>query len=77
MWKEEDNCLKAEFVFEDFRDAFSFMAEVGIIAEQMNHHPEWTNIYNKVWIKLSTHSAGNTVTEKDREMARMIDTLFL
>jgi 4a-hydroxytetrahydrobiopterin dehydratase len=77
MWKEENNCLSREFVFKDFKEAFGFMAEVGIIAEQMNHHPEWTNVYNKVFIKLSTHDAGNVVTDKDRKMATAIDQLFL
>ena len=75
MWKEENNYLYREFIFKDFKSAFAFMAEVGIIAEELNHHPEWTNIYNKVMIKLSTHDAGNIVTDKDRRMAALIDKL--
>ena len=76
MWKEENNALNAEFKFADFRKAFAFMTEVAFIAEALNHHPEWSNVYNTVKIKLTTHDAGNTVTEKDREMASQIDKLI-
>lgn len=76
MWKEENNALNAEFKFADFRKAFAFMTEVAFIAEALNHHPEWSNVYNTVKIKLTTHDAGNTVTENDREMASQIDKLI-
>lgn len=76
MWKEENNSLMRQFEFGDFISAFSFMTRVALVAEKMNHHPEWTNVYNRVHIRLSTHDAGNVVTEKDRELARKIDALL-
>ncbi|MFW5725794.1 MAG: 4a-hydroxytetrahydrobiopterin dehydratase [Bacteroidota bacterium] len=75
MWKEENNQLVKHFEFKDFIQAFAFMTRVAIAAEKMNHHPEWTNVYNKVTIRLSTHDAGNIVTEKDRNLAAKIDEL--
>jgi 4a-hydroxytetrahydrobiopterin dehydratase len=75
MWTEENNQLKKTFVFKNFTEAFAFMTRVAFIAEKMEHHPEWTNIYNKVFISLSTHDAGNKVTEKDQKMAAAIDKL--
>ena len=76
MWKEIDNQLKAKFQFENFITAFAFMTEVAFIAEGLNHHPEWSNVYNRVNIKLTTHDAGNTVTEKDRQMAEQIAAIY-
>ncbi len=75
-WKETNKHLEKEFVFSDFIAAFAFMTQVALIAEKMNHHPEWTNVYNKVHISLSTHDAGNTVTDKDRKLAAAIDKLM-
>jgi 4a-hydroxytetrahydrobiopterin dehydratase len=75
MWKEENNTLKKSFQFKDFVEAFSFMTRVALVAERMNHHPFWTNVYNKVSFELSTHDAGNLVTNKDRELAKAIDAL--
>lgn len=75
MWKEENNTLKKSFQFKNFVDAFSFMTKVALVAEKMDHHPNWTNVYNKVSIELSTHDAGNTVTDKDRMLAKAIDAL--
>ena len=75
-WKHENNRLKREFKFKDFTDAFGFMARVAIIAEKMNHHPTWTNTYNTVSFELSTHDAGDIVTEKDRSLAKAIDDLY-
>jgi 4a-hydroxytetrahydrobiopterin dehydratase len=75
MWKEENNKLKCEFTFRNFSEAFAFMTRVAMIAEKMNHHPEWTNIYNKVSISLSTHDAGDMVTNKDRKLAEAIDNI--
>ena len=75
-WKHENNRLKKEFKFKDFTDAFGFMARVAIIAEKMNHHPTWTNTYNTVSFELSTHDAGDIVTEKDRSLAKAIDDLY-
>ena len=76
MWKEENNSLKKTFRFKNFSEAFAFMTRVAMIAERMNHHPEWKNVYNTVEISLSTHDAGNMVTEKDRKLAEAIDTLM-
>lgn len=75
MWKEEDNKLYKKFEFADFSAAFGFMTRVAIEAEKMNHHPLWTNVYNKVEIWLSTHDAGDVVTEKDRKLSQRIDKL--
>lgn len=74
-WNEENHRLKKTFQFKDFVEAFSFMTKVAIVAEKMNHHPNWSNVYNKVSIELSTHDAGNIVTEKDRKLAEAIDNL--
>lgn len=76
MWKEDNNRLTRTFTFKDFTEAFGFMTRVALIAEKMDHHPTWTNTYNKVQIELSTHDAGNTVTERDRTLAKAIDTLI-
>ncbi len=75
MWKEKDNTLYKKFTFKDFSEAFSFMTRVALIAEKADHHPTWTNKWNTVEIWLSTHSEGNRVTEKDRELANQIDAL--
>ncbi|MDH4092183.1 MAG: 4a-hydroxytetrahydrobiopterin dehydratase [Cyclobacteriaceae bacterium] len=72
-WIEEDNCLKKTFKFKDFTEAFGFMAKVAIVAEKKNHHPTWTNTWNTVSFELSTHDAGNIVTDKDRDLAKAID----
>jgi len=76
MWIVKDNALVRQFEFTDFSEAFSFMTRVAFLAEKMNHHPEWSNVYNKVTIRLSTHDAGNIVTEKDRRLAEAIDQLI-
>lgn len=76
MWKEEDNKLKRSFEFQNFVQAFGFMTKVAIIAEKMNHHPFWTNVYNKVNIELNTHDAGDIVTDKDHKLAAAIDELI-
>ncbi len=75
MWKEENNKLKQTFTFKNFVDAFGFMTKVALIAEKMNHHPEWSNVYNKVEITLTTHNSGNTITEKDSALALAIDQI--
>jgi 4a-hydroxytetrahydrobiopterin dehydratase len=74
-WTEENNKLKASFKFKDFKEAFGFMTRVALIAEKMDHHPTWTNTWNTVSIELSTHDAGNIVTDKDRKLAKAIDDL--
>lgn len=75
MWKEEDNRLKKVFEFKDFKEAFAFMTRVAFLAEAHNHHPNWSNVYNKVIIELTTHDAGNQITEKDRKLAEAIDQI--
>lgn len=76
MWTEENNQLKKTFQFKNFTEAFAFMTRVAFIAEKMNHHPDWRNVYNRVEISLSTHDAGGIVTDKDRKLAEAIDKLF-
>lgn len=75
MWKEEDNKLVKSFEFKDFTEAFGFMTQVAIVAEKMNHHPFWTNVYNKVSFELNTHDAGDVVTDKDHKLAEAIDKI--
>ena len=75
MWQEQDNQLTRDFQFADFAEAFAFMTRVALVAEKMNHHPWWSNVYNQVTIKLSTHDAGNVVTDKDRKLAAAIDKI--
>lgn len=76
MWTETDNSLYRKFIFTDFSEAFAFMTRVALLAEQQEHHPRWTNVWNTVEIWLSTHDAGNLVTEKDRALAAAIDSLI-
>ena len=76
MWKEENDSLKKTFKFKDFKEAFAFMTQVALVAEKMDHHPNWSNVYNSVTIELSTHDAGNKVTELDRKLANAIDELI-
>lgn len=76
MWTNTDNKLYRKFEFRNFVEAFSFMTSVALEAEKMNHHPLWTNVYNKVEIWLSTHEAGDIVTEKDQKLASKIDAML-
>ncbi len=75
MWQEKDNQLVREFTFSNFSEAFAFMTRVALIAEKMDHHPWWSNVYNQVTVKLSTHDAGNVVTAKDHKLAEAIDKI--
>lgn len=80
-WKEVKNTengreyLEKELTFEDFISAWAFMNKVALLAEKMGHHPDWSNSYNKLTIRLSSHDAGNKITEKDRNLADLIDKL--
>ena len=76
MWQEVDNKLYRKFEFRNFSEAFAFMTRVAMEAEKMDHHPLWTNVYNKVEIWLSTHDEGDVVTGKDRTLAQKIDTIL-
>jgi 4a-hydroxytetrahydrobiopterin dehydratase len=75
-WNLKDNQLIREYQFKDFVNAFGFMTKVALLAQQFNHHPEWSNIYNKVKICLTTHDAGG-ITEKDIHLAKKIESLVL
>lgn len=75
-WEEKDNKLYRSFSFKDFSEAFAFMSRVALLAEKQDHHPTWTNTWNKVEIWLCTHDAGNTVTDRDRKLAGAIDKLL-
>ena len=75
MWTEADNKLKKSFVFRDFSEAFGFMTRVALLADKMDHHPTWSNTWNRVDIELSTHDAGNIITNRDRLLAAGIDKL--
>ncbi|MBM3431779.1 MAG: pterin-4-alpha-carbinolamine dehydratase [Bacteroidetes bacterium] len=75
MWTETDNTLYRKFQFRDFSEAFAFMTRVAMLAEQQQHHPRWSNVWNTVEIWLNTHDAGNVITEKDHALAKAIDGL--
>jgi 4a-hydroxytetrahydrobiopterin dehydratase len=75
-WTTEKNKLRKTFTFTDFNEAFGFMTRVAILAEKMDHHPTWTNSWNKVSFELSTHDAGDIVTDRDRKLAEAIDKLL-
>lgn len=76
LWQEQDNTIFRSFKFNDFSEAFAFMTRVAMLAEQHNHHPRWTNVWNTVDIWLNTHDAGDIITEKDRKLAAAIDALL-
>jgi 4a-hydroxytetrahydrobiopterin dehydratase len=76
MWREIDNKLVREFRFKDFQEAFTFMTRVALIAERMDHHPNWFNAYNYVRIELSTAEGTDMVTDRDRKMSHAIDAIL-
>ena len=75
-WEVADGRLHRELRFADFSEAFAFMTRVALAAEKADHHPDWSNSWNTVDIALSTHSAGSTVTDADRDLAAAIDELL-
>jgi 4a-hydroxytetrahydrobiopterin dehydratase len=75
-WEERDGALRRTFEFADFSEAFAFMTRVALLAEQRNHHPDWSNSWNRVDIALTTHAAGSTVTDADCELAAAVDELL-
>lgn len=75
MWKNENNSLKRTFEFHDFTEAFTFMTQVAFAAERVNHHPHWSNVWNRVEISLATHDADNKITDKDFALAKIIDNI--
>jgi 4a-hydroxytetrahydrobiopterin dehydratase len=72
-WTEADNSLVKIYVFDGFVRAIAFMSSAAPLIEAMNHHPEWTNVYNRVTVRLTTHDAGHTVTDLDRQLAQVLD----
>jgi len=74
-WKAEDDALAKTFKFGSFREALSFMVRVGFEAEAMDHHPDWTNVYNRVAVRLNTHDAGGKITAKDVTLAGKIQEI--
>ncbi len=74
QWTQDGEKLKRSFRFGDFSEAFAFMTRVALLAEQQNHHPEWSNVWNRVEIALTTHDAGG-LSARDVTMARAIDKL--
>ena len=77
MWQEAHGKLIREYVFQNFYEAFGFLAQVGLFAEKYDHHPTIINTYNKVRLELTTHSEWNIVTKKDHILADAIDTISL
>ena len=73
-WEYENNAIHTSLEFDNFKDAFTVMTRIAFEAERINHHPDWANVYNTLSITLSTHDAGG-VTEKDIELAKIIDAL--
>lgn len=76
MWTNDNNVLYKKFEFKNFSEAFAFMTRVALEAEKMDHHPKWSNVYNTVEIWLTTHDAGNVITDKDKKLAAKIDGLL-
>ena len=74
-WKAENDALAKTFKFGSFREALSFMVRVGFEAEAMDHHPDWTNVYNRVAVRLNTHDAGGKITAKDVTLAGKIQEI--
>jgi 4a-hydroxytetrahydrobiopterin dehydratase len=75
QWTERNNALHKTFEFSTFHDAIQWMVKASVHIESLNHHPKWTNVYNTVIVELSTHDEGNTVTEKDWILARLLDSI--
>jgi 4a-hydroxytetrahydrobiopterin dehydratase len=75
-WKEVDNKLEKSFQFKDFSEALDFINKLAIICESENHHPEINWVYNKINLKLSTHDAGDIITEKDIKLSNLIDEIY-
>ena len=74
-WSFEKEGIQKDFIFKNFIEAFGFMTKVALLAEKANHHPEWSNVYNKVHIRLTTHEAGG-LTDKDFALAVKIENVF-
>ena len=75
-WDEADGRLHRELTFGNFSEAWAFMSRVALLAEKMDHHPNWSNVWNTVTIELTSHDAGNTVTDRDRRLAEAINAIL-
>ena len=75
-WDEADGCLRRELTFANFSEAWAFMSRVALLAEKADHHPNWSNVWNRVVIELTSHDAGDTVTDRDRRLAEAINALL-
>jgi len=75
-WKEKENFLNRDFKFNDFTSAFSFMSEVALACEEIDHHPNWENTYNLVSVNLQTH-ISSSITDKDLDLAKRMDLIYL
>lgn len=73
-WTRDGNHIEKKYVFHDFKETLANMVQMGIEAEKMNHHPDWSNVYNKLHVKLSTHDAGG-ITEKDFALAKKMEEI--
>jgi 4a-hydroxytetrahydrobiopterin dehydratase len=76
-WKESNQALEKTYIFHNFEDVMRFMVLSTPYISEQNHHPTWSNTYNQLYVKLTTHDAGNQVTEKDKELANFFDSLYL
>jgi 4a-hydroxytetrahydrobiopterin dehydratase len=75
-WEAQNNKLTKTFEFQSFEEAIEFMVRASKVISQMDHHPEWTNVYNRVMVSLCTHDAGNVITQKDHDLAAALDAVF-
>lgn len=75
-WQEINNSLEKTFEFNSFQEAIHFMQAASESIDEINHHPEWTNVYKKVFVKLRTHDAGNIVTKLDYMLAELLDKFY-
>jgi 4a-hydroxytetrahydrobiopterin dehydratase len=75
-WVLSDNKLTKTFEFKTFEEAIDFMVRASIVISELDHHPEWTNVYNRVMVSLCTHDAGNVVTQKDHDLATALDQVL-
>jgi 4a-hydroxytetrahydrobiopterin dehydratase len=75
-WEERDGALHRTFTFANFSEAWAFMSRVALLAEKADHHPNWSNVWNRVDLALTSHDAGNTVTDRDRQLATAINDLL-
>jgi 4a-hydroxytetrahydrobiopterin dehydratase len=75
-WKEENQVLIKTFTFASFEEAMQFMQNATPFISETDHHPTWSNTYNRVEVKLTTHDAGNKITDKDRKLAEYLDKLY-